>query len=161
MQTSEIMHTLVELLTVTVKMINEQLIFTDPISFDADERIKLWLISAAVFHSHIYINLSLIRRTSCWYAQTLHHWLDWNRHANLRKLSWIKEPSTLWINSPSFLWLKGEPDCMCDLICLKLASECNLQNIKKKPRSLRATLVCPTAVSSDSHTVSWDVDVVL
>lgn len=41
MQTSEIMHTLVEILTVTVKMINEQLIFTDPISFDADERIKL------------------------------------------------------------------------------------------------------------------------
>lgn len=41
MQTSEIMHTLVELLTVTVKMINEQLIFTDPISFETDERIKL------------------------------------------------------------------------------------------------------------------------
>lgn len=155
------MHTLVELLTVTVKMINEQLIFTDPISFDADERIKLWLISPAVFHSHIYINLSLIRCTSCWYAQTLHHWPDWNRHANLRKLSWIKEPSTLWINSPSFLWLKGEPDCMCDLICLKLARECNLQNIKKQILTLRATVVCPTAVSSDSHTVSWDVDVVL
>lgn len=34
MQTSEIMHTLVGCVTVTVGMINEQLTLTSPISFD-------------------------------------------------------------------------------------------------------------------------------
>lgn len=75
MQTSEIMHTLVGWVTVTVGMINEQLTLTSPISFDDEAffetRIKFWLNFLSVFHSHIYINLKLIRCTWCWFSQDL------------------------------------------------------------------------------------------